>query len=71
MADAFNEKLAEAVRRFPALYDKSCPDYKDKNKRKLAWEDVSRDVGLESGKLSFMLFLSSILNVSLTSCIPN
>ena len=41
MADAFNEKLAEAVRRFPALYDKSCPDFKDKNKRKLAWFENS------------------------------
>ena len=25
-----DEELAEAVRRFPVLYDKSCKDFKDK-----------------------------------------
>lgn len=34
---ALEEKLAEAVRQFPVLYDKSCRDFKNNNKR-VAWE---------------------------------
>ena len=31
-----DEKLAEAVRVYPVLYDKSCSVFKDKMKKKLA-----------------------------------
>ena len=31
---ALEEKLAEAVRQFPVLYDKSCRDLKDSSKKK-------------------------------------
>ena len=46
---AREEKLAEAVRQFPVLYDKSCRDFKDNSKKRLAWEDVAKQVGLQTG----------------------
>ena len=46
---ALEEKLAEAVRKFPVLYDKSCRDFKDNSKKRLAWEDVAKQVGLQTG----------------------
>ena len=46
---ALEEKLAEAVTKFPILYDKSCRDFKDNSKKKLAWEDVAKQVGLQTG----------------------
>ena len=46
---ALEEKLAEAARKFPVLYDKSCRDFKDNSKKKLAWEDVAKQVGLQTG----------------------
>ena len=32
---ALEENLAEAVRQFPVLYDKSCKDFKDNSKKRL------------------------------------
>lgn len=46
---ALEEKLAEAVRQFPVLYDKSCRDFKDNNNKRVAWEDVAKQVGLQTG----------------------
>ena len=43
------EKLAEAVRQFPFLYDKSYRNFKDNSKKRLAWEDVTKQVGLQTG----------------------
>ena len=45
---AREEKVAEAVRLFPVLYDKSCRDFKDNSKKRLAWEDVAKQVGLQT-----------------------
>jgi len=39
---ALKEKLAEAVRQFPVLYDKSGRDFKGNNKRRVAWEEKAR-----------------------------
>jgi len=50
MATQMNEKLAESVRNYPCLYDKKSADFKDKNKKRLAWSDVAKEVGLENGK---------------------
>ena len=47
------ERLAEAVRKYPVLYDKSDKYFKDKNKKLLAWENK-------------IPFLSRSLNISLT-----
>ena len=49
---ALEEKLAEAVRQFPVLYDKSCRDFKDNSKKGLAWDDVAKQVRLQTGMYS-------------------
>ena len=46
---ALEEKVAEAVRQFLLLYDKSCRDFKDNSKKRLAWDDVAKQVGLQTG----------------------
>ena len=53
MAASLDEKIAEAVRRFPVLYYKSCKDFKDNNTKKNAWEDVAKIAGLSSGMLYY------------------
>ena len=49
---ALEEKLAKAVRQLPVLYDKSCRDFKDNSKKRLAWDDVAKQVGLQTGMYS-------------------
>ena len=46
---ALKENLAEAVRQFPVLYDKSCRDFEDNSKKGLAWEDVAKQIKLQTG----------------------
>ena len=48
---ACDEKSEESVRKYPALYDKSCAEFKEKLKKELAWNGQAKEVGLESGKL--------------------
>ena len=43
-----HEKLAEAVRNYPCLYDKSSDDFKDVNKKKLYWKGVAEVAGVSS-----------------------
>ena len=45
---ALEEKLAEAERQIPVLYEKSCRDFKDNSKKRLAWDNVVKQVGLHS-----------------------
>ena len=49
---ALEEKLAEAVRQLPVLYDKSCRDFKDNSKKRLSRDDVAKQVGLQTGMYS-------------------
>ena len=42
--------MCEAVRKFSVLYDKQDKYFKDKNKKKLAWEGVAKEADLVSGK---------------------
>ena len=49
---ALEEKLAEAVRHFPVLCDKSCKDFKENSKERLAWDDVAKQVGLQTALYS-------------------
>ena len=44
-----NEKVAEAVRRFLILYNKTVKDFRDRNKKKNAWTEVARQAGLSTG----------------------
>ena len=50
-----DEKLAETVRNFKILYDKSSKDFKDKQKRALAWEEVAKTVGFRTGLQCFYI----------------
>ena len=67
---ALEEKLAEAVRQFPVLYDKSCRDFKDNSKKSLAWDDVTNQVGLQTGmysssEYSFICLMFSLVRIML------
>ena len=56
----FYEKLAEAVRLYPCLYNKSSEDFKDANKKKLCWKDVAAAVNVTSGKWTFYSFVMDL-----------
>ena len=47
MAAQQDERLSEAVREYPVLYNKADRYFKGKAKKQLAWEDVAN---LENGK---------------------
>ena len=49
MADSQSVSVAETVRMYTVLYDKSSKDFKDKTKKDLVWQDVARKVGFPSG----------------------
>ena len=50
-AISFDEKLAEEVRKFPILYDKSSPDFKNRQMKVDSWKSVAQSLGLQTGKL--------------------
>ena len=67
---ALEEELAEAVRQFPVLYDKSCRDFKDNSKKRLAWDDIAKQVGLQtdmysSNEYSFICLMFSLVKIML------
>ena len=49
MASNFEERLASLVESFPILYNKSLTDFKDRNKKKNAWNEVAEKMDLETG----------------------
>lgn len=62
MAKEIEERLSEALRKYPALYDKMSVDFGDKRKESLAWDDVAKETGLESkcyAQHYLMFFLSA------------
>ena len=50
MAAQQEERLSEAVRKYPVLYDKADRYFKDKAKKQLAGEDVAKEANLENRK---------------------
>ena len=65
---ALKEKLVEAVRQFPVLYDKSCMDFKDNSEKSLACDDVAKQVGLQTGiysssEYSFICLMFSLVRI--------
>ena len=67
---ALEEKLAGAVRQFPVFYDKSCRDCKGNSKKRLAWDDVVKEVGLQTGMYSssensFICLMFSLVRIML------
>ena len=47
------EPLASAVEKYPCLYNKADPGYKEKDRRQNAWVEIENIVGLERGKTYF------------------
>ena len=67
MADDKKEEIiSEAVRKYPILYDKSDRFFKEKDKKKLAWQDVANVANIANGKslLSFYSKFASYKNIS-------
>ena len=67
---ALEEKLAEAVRQVPVLYDKSCRDFEDKSKKRLARENVAKQIKLQTGmycssEYSFICLMFSLVRIML------
>ena len=50
MAAEFEEKPAEAVRKYTSLYNKQSPDFKDKSKKVLSQDDLCK-------RIHFLAFL--------------
>ena len=51
-----HEKLAQAVKQFRRLYDKSSEDYKDKHKRNNSWTKVAELADMEQGEYLYAKF---------------
>lgn len=52
-----DESLAEEVRKYACLYDKSSPHYKDKRKVTNAWASVDKELGIEEGDNEILFLL--------------
>ena len=58
------------MRQFPVLYNKSCRDFKDNSKKRLAWDDVAKQVGgqtsmYSSSEYSFICLMFSLVRIML------
>ena len=51
MALLNEEDLAENVKKYPVLYDKSNDEFHRKDIRKNAWTKVAESIGIEDGRL--------------------
>ena len=61
------QKLAEAVRKYPVLYDKQDKYFKDKNKKRLARQDVAKEVKLENGNKILQIIKFRSIQIMVTS----
>lgn len=52
---SLDEKLAELVRNYPVLYDKSSPYFKNKQMKNAAWKEIAASLGLKTGKRKLIL----------------
>ena len=44
-----DETLAEVIKKYQYLYDKSFPEYKERDRCKNSWKAVEEEIGLEEG----------------------
>ena len=51
-----DEALANEVRKYPVLYNKSLPEYKEKRAKANAWKKVGVALGLEEGNLFHRIY---------------
>ena len=49
------EALASAVEKYPCLYNKADPRYKEKDRRQNTWVEIEHTLGLERGKTYFAI----------------
>ena len=62
---ADEEALAEAVGRYPVLYDKSMKEFKDQNTKEIAWKKVADVVSVLFRLASHEFKLDQIIGVYL------
>ena len=43
MSREIEERLNEAVKKYPALYGKTLVDFRDERKKSLAWDNVAKE----------------------------
>ena len=55
-----DELLAEEVKKYPCLYDKSDKGYKERDRNANAWRAVDSALGYEEGMLNLFDFNSSL-----------
>ena len=48
------EILAETVRKYPCLYDKSNKGYKERDRKSNAWQKIDEELGYEEGTYTFL-----------------
>ena len=66
--NAKKEELIECVRKYPALYDKQLPSYRDKLLKDNIWKQITKDLGLfESRKYAIQETTCYIQNVLRTN----
>ena len=52
------EILAEEVRKYPCLYDKSNAGYKERDRTKNAWRAIEEELGYEKGNKKELFFVT-------------
>ena len=52
--------LAKEVRKFHCLYEKVKEDYRGKNKKRNDWNETSKELDTEEGKIGINIFLCHI-----------
>ena len=72
MAAQQEQRLSDAVRKYPVLYDKTDRYFKEKAKKQLGWEVVAKEADLENGKFhskpkNYFKALGSLLNTDQTT----
>ena len=60
-----DEILSETVRKYPALYNKSIKEFKDRNVTSLIWSKVAKDLKMKSGKdlASFFIYTTIYVRI--------
>ena len=57
------EVLAEEVKKYPCIYDRSCDGHKEKDQCAQAWKAIEQALGLEDGTYNFISEMSSGLYI--------
>ena len=55
------EKLIEAVRKRPILYDKTHPSYHNRDEIRMLWQEVAGEVGGEGKRFWSFKYMSDVI----------